>query len=234
MAIPTPPPADLAGCTIVFDLDGTLVDSAPDLHRALGTVLRELGLPPTPLSAVRQLVGLGARRLIERATSNHGLSLDPQELDRLTDRYVEVYAADIAALTTIFPGVFETLDWLRASGAKLSVCTNKRTSLSRPLLTALNLAPKFEDILGADAVANRKPHPDHFREAVAAAGGEVGRSMMVGDSAPDVESAKAAGAPVAIVDFGYTETAPALLGADAVFSHYTELPEITLRLLNRA
>lgn len=229
-----PPPADLAGCTIVFDLDGTLVDSAPDLPRALNTVLAELALPPAPLSAVRRLVGLGARRLIERATSVHGLSLDTQELGRLTDRYVEVYAADIASLTTIFPGVFETLDWLRASGAKLSVCTNKRTSLSRPLLTALNLAPRFEDILGADAVINRKPHPDHFRAAVTAADGEIASSMMVGDSAPDVDSAKAAGAPVAIVDFGYTETAPALLGADAVFSHYAELPDIVLRLLNRS
>lgn len=217
----------------MFDLDGTLVDSAPDLHRALNVVLAELDLPEAGIDDVRQYVGQGARRLIQRITALHGQPLDDQHLDDLTGRYVETYAKDIASLSTIFPGVVDVLHWLAASGAQMSVCTNKRVALSRKLLDALELTPHFADILGADSVENRKPHPDHFRAAVAAANGKVEHSMMIGDSRPDAESAKAAGAPVALVDFGYTDTAPALLGADAVFSHYTELPDIAARLLNR-
>lgn len=228
------PVADLEGCTVVFDLDGTLVDSAPDLHRALNVVLGEMKLPAVELADVRQSVGHGARRLIERVTAMHGVQLEDAELERLTGRYVEIYASDISALSTIFPGVVETLEWLKRCNAKLCVCTNKRTALSKQLLGALGADHYFEDIIGADAVANRKPHPEHYRAAVAAAGGEVGRSLMVGDTDADAISAREAGAPVALVGFGYTETAPALLGADAVFSHYHELPEITLRLLRVA
>lgn len=228
-----PPPADLSGCTIVFDLDGTLVDSAPDLHRALNVVLSEMGLPTVELSEVRQSVGHGARRLISKVTALHGASLEEVELDRLTARYVEVYASDIAALTVLFPCVREALEWFRACDARLAVCTNKRTALSKQLLQALKADHYFEDIIGADSVAHRKPHPEHYRHAVASAGGEIARSLMIGDTDADAISAREAGAPVALVAFGYTETAPALLGADAVFSHYLELPEIALRLLAR-
>lgn len=227
-------PADLSGCTIVFDLDGTLVDSAPDLHRALNTVLAGLLLPDVPLSQVRQHVGLGARRLIERTTQAFERPLSEEELDDLTNKYVETYAHDIASLTTIFPGVIDTLDWLARSGAQMSVCTNKRTILSRRLLDALNLSRYFVDVIGADAVANRKPHGEHFLAALEATDGKVSASVMIGDSAADVGSARDAGAPVAVVDFGYTDTAPALLGADAVFSHYSELPDIAVRLLGRS
>ncbi len=229
-----PQAADLAGCAVVFDLDGTLVDSAPDLHRALNSVLDDLSLPNVALSQVRHHVGQGARRLIARVSEAQGVNLSEERLDDLTERYVQTYAADVASLTTIFPGVVPVLQWLTASGARLSVCTNKRTSLSRQLLGALNLSQHFEDIVGADAVENRKPHGDHFLAALEATGGNVSASLMIGDSLPDVETARAAGAPVAVVDFGYTDTAPALLGADAVFSHYSELPAIAVRLLGRA
>lgn len=224
----------LSGCTIVFDLDGTLVDSAPDLHRALNTVLSNLSLPQVDLAEVRQNVGLGAHKLIDRVTRAHGEPQTSERLDQLTELYVETYASDIASLSTIFPGVVDALEWFATKGARMSVCTNKRTALSRQLLDALDLSRHFDGIIGADAVANRKPHADHYLAALGAAVGKVTSSLMIGDSAADVGTARGAGAPVAVVDFGYTDTAPAHLGADAVFSHYSELPDLAVRLLGRA
>jgi phosphoglycolate phosphatase len=125
----------------------------------------------------------------------------------------------------------EVLDALKAAGARLCVCTNKRGFLSVKLLETLGLAHRFAAIVGADQVSNRKPHPDHYVHAIRAAGGDPARSAMVGDSINDVMSAKAAGAPVAVYAHGYTETAPDLLGADAVFKHFTDLPDLLVRLL---
>ena len=133
----------------------------------------------------------------------------------------------------LFPGVEAALEQLAAAGASLCVCTNKRTDLSNQLLAALDLASHFTAVLGADSVKNRKPHPDHFIAAVRAAKGDPARALMVGDSAADVGTGKAAGAPVAIYACGYTDTAPELLGADAVFRHFNELPDLAARLLLR-
>jgi phosphoglycolate phosphatase len=224
-------PAQLAGCTIAFDLDGTLVDTVGDIHRALNQVLAQEGMPPAALADVRNFVGLGARALLVRAFGAHGIHHDEAKLDRLTDLYVEANAADISALSRPFPGVIEALDVLKGWGATLSVCTNKRRSLSVQLLTALRMQHHFAVIAGGDDVKNRKPHPDHFIHAIRAAGGDPAKSAMVGDSINDVLSAKAANAPVAIYAFGYTDTAPELLGADAVFKHFDELPDLAARLL---
>jgi len=222
---------NLSGCTIAFDLDGTLVDTAADLHRALNVVLAERNLPPASLTDVRNLVGHGAPDLIARAAARHGVIHSPEQLVALTDRYRDVYASDIAAHSQIYPGVEEALTTLAAAGATLCVCTNKLTHLSVQLLEAVGLASRFAAIIGADAVPNRKPHPGHFIAAIHAARGEVTRAMMVGDSATDVGAARSAGAPVVLVSFGYTDTAPELLGADAVFSNYDELAGLAARLL---
>lgn len=222
---------NLAGYTVAFDLDGTLVDTAGDLHRALNQVLASEGLPPATLADVRAFVGQGARALLIRACGVHGVHHDDAKLDALTQAYTDIYASDIAAHSVIWPGVEVALAQLAAAGAILCVCTNKRTFLSNQLLAALNFAHPFAAVVGADSVKNRKPHPDHFIAAVRAAKGDPARALMVGDSAADVGSAHAAGAPVALVSFGYTDTAPALLGADAVFNHYDELPDLAVRLL---
>jgi len=223
----------LAGYTIAFDLDGTLIETAGDIHRALCDVLAAEGLPPLPMADVRNLVGGGARLLIQRALDVHGQTRDDATLDRLMDNYIDAYAADIARHSHPFPGLIEALDHLQSWSATLCVCTNKRTDLSVQLLEALGLRQRFTAIIGGDAVANRKPHPDHYTHAIRAAGGDPTRSMMIGDSIYDVRTARAAGAPVAVYAFGYTDTAPDLLGADAVFTHFTELPDLAVRLLLR-
>ena len=222
----------LSGYTIAFDLDGTLVDTVGDIHRALNHVLAQEGAAPAALVDIRNFVGLGARALLIRAFGAQGVHPDDAKLDRLMDLYVETNAADIAGASRPFPGVIDALDHLTGVGATLCVCTNKRTDLSVQLLTALAMHDRFAAIIGGDAPKNRKPHPDHYLHAIRAAGGDPTRSAMVGDSIYDVQAAKAAGAPVAVYAFGYTDTAPELLGADAVFTHFTDLPDLLIRLLS--
>jgi phosphoglycolate phosphatase len=224
---------DLAGATIVFDLDGTLVDTAPDILRALAVVLESEGLATPPEDMMRVMVGHGARRLIERAARWQSIHWPDEKLDLLTEDFVAAYAADIARLSRPFPGTLDALEALRAAGATLSVCTNKRTGLSVQLLEALGMADRFGAIIGADAVPARKPDPGHYRAAVAAVGGRVECSLMVGDGAPDVSAAHAAGAPVVAVRFGYCEEGVETLGADVLIDSYAELGPAARKLLLR-
>lgn len=222
---------ELADATIVFDLDGTLVDTAPDLVRALNETLDLEGLPRVSPSHLRRMVGQGARELIARATSRAGAAYSAERLDQLTKAFVEFYRADIARESKPFPGLEEALDSLAALGAKLAVCTNKRTDLSQQLLDALGLSRRFSAIVGADAVAQRKPHPDHFRAAVTRAGGQPRRALMVGDTAADVGAARGAGAPIVLVRFGYSEEDVERLGADVLLDHFNDLASACRRLL---
>ena len=214
---------DLTGVTIAFDLDGTLVDTAPDLIGALNVVLGERRLPPMPIEATRVLVGRGARTLISRGFAAAGEPLDEAEVGGLTSRFIEVYRARIASESRPFPGVEAALDALARTGARLCVCTNKRTDLSIELLDALQLTAHFAAVVGADLAPARKPDPSHFIAAVQTAGGDPARAVMVGDSSNDVDSAKGAGAPVVVVSFGYTEAAPDQLGADRVIDDFGQL-----------
>lgn len=224
--------ANLSGCTIAFDLDGTLAETAGDMHTALNHVLVAEGLPPATLPDVRNFVGAGARALMIRAFGVHGIHHEDAKLDQLTEAYIAAYALDIATHSTPFPGVVDALESLKSLGATLCVCTNKRTDLSVQLLDTLDLSKHFAAIVGSDIVRNRKPHPDHYIHAIRAANGDPARSLMIGDSSNDVQSAKAAGAPVAVYAYGYTDTAPDLLGADAVFKHFEDLPDLAVRLVN--
>jgi phosphoglycolate phosphatase len=221
----------LSGYTIAFDLDGTLIETVGDIHTALNQVLVAEGLPAASVADIRNFVGQGARALIIRCCAVHGLHHDAAKLDQLTEAYIATYAADIARHSQPYPGLEDALDALQSAGTTLCVCTNKRTDLSVQLLTDLKLAHRFAAIIGADLVKNRKPHPDHYLHAIRAAHGDPARSAMVGDSINDVLSAKAAGAPVAVYAYGYTDTAPDLLGADAVFTQFTDLPDLLVRLL---
>jgi phosphoglycolate phosphatase len=222
---------ELADATIVFDLDGTLIDTAPDLVRALNETMDLEGLPRAKLETVRQMVGQGARVLIERAAGLHGISFSPARLSELTEAFVSFYAADIARHSKPFPGLIEALDALAIHGAKFAVCTNKRTALSEQLLEALGLGERFSAIVGADAVPERKPHPDHYRAAVARAGGVVRRSLMVGDSIADVAAARGAGAPVIVARVGYSDVDAERLGADIIIDRFSELAPACRRLL---
>lgn len=222
---------ELADATIVFDLDGTLVDSAPDLLTALNATLDLEGLRRVKLEAVRGLIGQGARVMIDRAAAASGASFSGERLDQLTNAFVEFYRANIAVQSRPYPGVGPALDALAGLGAKLAVCTNKRSELSLRLLDALDLSRRFSAIVGADAVTQRKPHPDHYRAAVSRAGGGLRRSLMVGDTATDVATARGAGAPVIVVRFGYSDIGAEGLGADAIIDHFRDLTQVSRRLM---
>lgn len=222
---------EFADATIVFDLDGTLVDTAPDLVRALNLTLDLEGLPNVKADKVRTMVGQGARALIERASALAGASYTPERLAELTQAFVGFYRDDVAGRSKPFPGVVDALDALAAAGAKLSVCTNKRTELAVLLLETLGLARRFSAIVGGDAISKRKPNAEHYQAAVERAGGVVRRSVMIGDSAADVAAARGAGAPVAVVRFGYSDIDPEKLGADAMIDRFSELAPVCRRLL---
>ncbi len=216
---------------IVFDLDGTLVDSAPDLINALNYVLGREGMPPVPAASARKMIGAGARALIERGLELEGRVMTPDRVAQLTDDFIEFYAAHIADETRPFEGVEAALDELSARGFKFAVCTNKLEWLSKRLLDRLAMSSRFAAICGADTFGVQKPDPVILRQTVARAGGELSSSIMVGDSGPDIGVAKRAGIPVIGVDFGYTQVAIADLEPDAVISHMRHLPEAVERIV---
>ena len=217
-------PGRLAGATIAFDLDGTLVDTAPDLVGALNVVLGERGLPHVAHDAAGYLVGKGARALIARGFALSGEPLRDEEIGGLVTRFIEAYRARIASESLPFPGLEAALQSLSDAGATLCVCTNKRTDLSLALLDALALTDRFVAVTGADRAPAAKPDPSHFLASIAEAGGDPAYALMVGDSANDVLSAHAAGAPVVVVSFGYTDVPAAELGGDALIDRFEALP----------
>lgn len=222
---------DLNGATIAFDLDGTLVDTAPDLVGALNIILAQESLPPLPFDEVRLMVGRGARALLERGFAAAGAPLDAQQAPALVQRFIDVYLARIADESAPFPGVVEVLTELKAAGAKLVVCTNKLTNLSAALLDAVALSPFFEAVIGADLVPAAKPDGRHVAAAVAAVGGDVSRAVMIGDSVNDALGARNAGVPGVLVSFGYTEDPVETLGADLVIHSFLDVPNACITLL---
>jgi phosphoglycolate phosphatase len=217
--------------TIVFDLDGTLVDTAPDLIATLNTILAREGLPPIAFEAARNMVGGGARHMIERGLAAEGRTSVPAEVERLCGQFIEHYAAHIADHSRPFPGVEAALDELARAGCRLAVCTNKLEWLSLRLLGALGLADRFAAICGADTFGVQKPDAAILRGTVARAGGRTERAIMVGDAITDIAVARAAGIAVIAVDFGYSETPVAELGPDRIVSSFDRLPAVVFALL---
>jgi phosphoglycolate phosphatase len=209
--------------TVVFDLDGTLVDTAPDLINALNFVLAREGLPPVPLHSARNMIGAGARKLIERGLEVEGREASPAELARLTDDFIAYYAEHIADASRPFEGLVSALDDLASLGCRFAVCTNKLEWLSKRLLDQLNLSSRFAAICGADTFGVAKPDPAILRQTVARAGGELSSTVMVGDAGPDIGVARRAGVPVIGVSFGYTDVPVASLKPDRVIDHMSEL-----------
>jgi phosphoglycolate phosphatase len=209
---------------VVFDLDGTLVDTAPDLINALNFVLDREGLPPVPLHQARNMIGAGARRLIERGLELEGRTAGFDDITRLTDDFIDHYAAHIADLSRPFEGLESALDDLAALGYRFAVCTNKLEWLSKLLLDQLGLSSRFAAICGADTFGVSKPDPAILQQTIVRAGGELTQAIMVGDAGPDIGVARRASVPVIGVEFGYTEVAIADLKPDRVIRHMDELP----------
>jgi phosphoglycolate phosphatase len=219
--------------TVVFDLDGTLVDSAPDLVATLNVIFSRIGLAPVPYDAARNMVGGGARAMITRGLAAEGQTLGPPEVDRLVRDFIDYYAAHIADHSRPFPGLDAALDELAARGCRFAVCTNKLEWLAVRLLDAFALSKRFVAVCGADTFGLRKPDPELLRRTLARFGGSPDGAIMVGDSLNDIATARAAAIPVVAVDYGYTETPVGELGADRVISSLTELPPVVFGLLGR-
>ena len=219
--------ADFPFDTIVFDLDGTLADTAPDLAAVLNHVLVSLGREAVPVDSVRHLVGHGARALLRR-----GLAATGEASEELVEAgfplYLEHYSANICRGTRAYPGIEAALDDFAARGVALAVCTNKLESLSLKLLDALGWSGRFKAVVGGDTLATRKPDPAMLHEAVARAGG--GRAAFVGDSITDADTARAAGLPFVAVSFGFSDRPASELGADAVIDGFDELVPALERL----
>jgi phosphoglycolate phosphatase len=217
--------------TVVFDLDGTLVDTAPDLINALNFVLRREGLPAVPLKSARNMIGAGARKLLERGLEVDGRHVGPGDLDRMTSDFIDHYAAHIADESRPFEGLEDALDDLSARGCRFAVCTNKLEWLSKLLLDELGLSSRFSAICGADTFGVSKPDPAILQQTVARAGGSLASTVMVGDAGTDVGVARRANVPVVGVDFGYTDVPMADLKPNRLIGHMRDLPAAVESLL---
>ena len=217
---------------IVFDLDGTLVDTAPDLLAALNAVLTVEGHEPVVPQDLRHLVGHGARAMFKHALLKTESPVPGARLSALTEKFLAYYRANIARASRPFPGVPETLDRLAGQGAGLGICTNKAQDLTELLLNELHLTRHFPAIIGGGRTPYSKPDPRHLLEVVTALKGRKERAVLVGDSPVDVAAARAADIPVIAMSYGYTPVPVHELGADAVADDFTELPEIISRLVS--
>ena len=223
-----------AGVAIIFDLDGTLVDTAPDLAAALNSVLTAEGHRPVSTADLRHLVGHGVRAMFEHALLRHEADLAPDRLAVLTERFLTFYRANIARDSKPFPRVPETLDRLALAGAGLGVCTNKAHDLTELLLSELSLSRHFPAVVGGGRTPYSKPDPRHVFEVVKALNSNRHRAVFVGDSAVDVQAARAAEIPVIAMSYGYTPVPAAELGADAVLDDFAQLPDTISRLFGNS
>jgi phosphoglycolate phosphatase len=217
--------------TFVFDLDGTLVDTAPDLLASLNVVLARAGHRTVDPAELRGLVGFGVRRLFERAFEKTGAAISELEMRKYSDSFLDHYRANIAKESRPFPRVPETLATLSDNGARLGVCTNKPQDLTKLLLAELDLTRSFGAVIGAGVTPYNKPDPRHVIDVVKALEGEIGNAVMVGDSAVDVDAAKAAGIPVIVMRYGYRTVPAEALGADAVADDFADVPALAAGLL---
>lgn len=220
--------------TIAFDLDGTLVETAPDLIHATNHVMTLIGAPAVAPAEIRPSISFGGRAMVVKALEINDVALSEAEIDGLLEHFLNHYAANIAVESHPFPGLETALDHLAANGARLVVCTNKREGMSRLLLETLGLAGRFAAIAGRDTFPVYKPHPDHLTGVIRLAGGDPSRAVMIGDSNTDVKTARAAGIPVIGVPFGYTDVPMRDLGPDALLEHYDDLAATIERVRPRA
>lgn len=224
----------MKGWTLAFDLDGTLIDTAPDLIGATNFVMRELGLDQVAEADLRPRISYGSRHLIETGLKLRGMPKTEAEVDSLLDRMLAFYAENIAVHSRPFEDMVHTLESFRADGAQLVVCTNKKEDLSRRLLSELGLDRLFVSIAGRDTFPVCKPDPRHLTGIIERVGGTASRAIMIGDSDVDIETAKAARIPVVGVTFGYSVEPVATHTPDVIIDHYRELGDAVRSLVERA
>lgn len=217
--------------TAVFDLDGTLADTAADLVGAANALAAAEGWPPLDPSAERMTAGQGGRALIRRVMGGAGLPVDETRVDALFPQFLDVYAARIAEETRLYPGAVDALDAFAALGWRVGLCTNKPEGLARRLVAALGVADRFGALLGADTLPVRKPDPMHFAETARRAGGDPARAVLIGDTITDRETARRAGAPCILVRFGYATEPVETLSPDAIADHLRDTPSLARALL---
>lgn len=215
----------LQGWTIAIDLDGTLVDTAPDLSNALNHVLSLKNLSPVPLTAIRHMVGHGAKAMIRKGLSWNGIDSDEQEVDELLwPAFIEFYTAHICDESRLFAGAAAALDTLTDQGAKLAICTNKSQTLAENVLNALSLTSRMSAIVGADTATARKPNAAHLKETIIASGGIIARALLIGDSDTDERAARNADLPFIFVSFGYGELTPTPLPSVKTVHKWSKIP----------
>ena len=221
----------MAAATIVFDLDGTLVDTHPDLIGTLSWLLEDEGLDGIDFTEAKTLIGHGMKPMVEKALKLKGRGQTQEEIDAVFARYIAVYETRLTRDSRPFPGMIEALDRLAGEGMVLAVCTNKVERLAKKLLEELDMARRFAVIAGADTYAVRKPDPGHILMTVRDAGGNPARAVMVGDSDTDIRAAQAAGVPVIAYSGGYTAVPLASLDPTVIIDHYDDLVATVGRLL---
>ena len=220
----------MSAITVVFDLDGTLVDSAADLAASINRTLATQKLAPLPPAKLRHFVGHGGRAMIEAALAHHKAQRSPADVDDLFDLFLEDYDANLAVQSKPFPGAVALLDRLRVAGHRLAICTNKREKMARKLLAELNVADRFHAITGRDTLPVHKPDPGHLIGTIILADGDLGRAVMIGDTVTDISTAHAAGLPSVGVAFGYSKEPVASFNPSAVIDHFDELDAVLQRL----
>tara|TARA_R110002124_G_scaffold80862_3_gene213832 strand:- start:6681 stop:7352 length:672 start_codon:yes stop_codon:yes gene_type:complete len=208
---------------LVFDLDGTLLETAPDLVGTLNGILAGEGLQPIPYETAKTYIGQGAKMLLEKGFAANNQQLEGDRADELFSLFLTSYEARIAQESHPFPGLLEALDQLAQEGWTFAVCTNKLEHLARMLLDELELSSRFIAITGGDTFNEKKPHPDHLLKTIELAGSTPDKAIMVGDSRSDIDAAKAANVPVIAVDFGYTPVPVSELGPDLVISEFSQI-----------
>lgn len=222
------------GWTLVFDLDGTLVDTAPDLAAATNHILERFDLPAVDEKEIRHFVGHGALAMIRGALAAHGRSVNEDNMADLFESFLAYYGANIAVKSRPYPGIIAQLDALSAQGARLAVCTNKIELHARMLLDALDMSRHFEALTGRDTLGACKPDPRHLTGTIDLAHGQIERAVMIGDSETDIATAKAALVPVVAVNFGYSVEPVTTFAPDIIISHFDELPAALANLRARA
>jgi len=209
---------------IAFDLDGTLIDSVPDVRAAINRLLVGEGRCEISLEQTLALVGQGARVMMEGAMALGGGPPPPDALDRIVETYIEFYRRHPADLTTIYPGVVEVLECLAARGVRMGICSNKPYVMTKLVLETLGLDKYFDAVTGGDSVRHRKPDGRHVLHTLDLMGAGHARAAMVGDSETDVAAGKDAGLSVIAVTYGYAHVPPAELGADVLIERFSDLP----------
>lgn len=212
--------------TLIFDLDGTLIDTAPDLLDSLNHSLDIAGVDQADPSRLRGFVGHGARVMIERAFAAQNKPLSDSLLDELFGVFLKHYAGNMPGKSLPFDGVLDTISRFQEAGYVLAICTNKLESLAIRLIEALQMNQHFAVITGADTFAFRKPDPRHLTETIRLAGGDPKRSVLIGDSATDIKTGLAARVPVVAVDFGYSDKHVETYGPTRIISHFDEMTTV--------